>query len=74
MRADPCGPPSESRLYQSRRLFAGHVPVVVRGGVEGVVVGPRQGQGPGLIAHPVADEVGIPGIDQDADLVGEHWG
>lgn len=38
-----------------------------------LVAGPFKGLGPGLVAEPVADEVGITGVDENWDLL-EHAG
>mmetsp|Transcript_42154 Transcript_42154/g.89794 ORF Transcript_42154/g.89794 Transcript_42154/m.89794 type:complete len:298 (-) Transcript_42154:694-1587(-) len=42
------------------------------GGAELRLVPPVQSQGPLLIAQPVADEILVPGIDQDVNAGGQH--
>jgi len=48
------------------------VPVMVLGGVETLVAIPWEGKSPGLVAHPVTDEISIAGVDEHLDSSFKH--
>src|SRR5690606_28615390 len=48
---------------------AGELEVLDLGLVEGLLAGPLEGLGPGAVAEPVADVVGVAGVDEDRDLL-----
>lgn len=56
-------------------LALGDLKILQGGSGELLLAGPFQSLGPGLVAQPVADEVGVTGVDQHRDLLqkaGDH--
>lgn len=60
-------------LPQRRRVIGRERQIAERDAAEGLLAGPFQGFGPGVVAEPVADEVCVAGVDEDGDLFQYAW-